>query len=225
MAAAEIAGAPQPSANAESWSESQRYELDFWKNRWPYRDWSLDKLQELRLADAAWVLRNLGFTQTGPRTWEGFTGSVLEVGCGPIGFFELVEGVQVTANDSLMAAYAAEIPYATMGRRGSANYVGTQVQDFTQRFRFVLCSNVLDHTADWMEFLELLTNRVEPGGQLLLITDTRGRPMPGHTQVFSPAQLQRALRWLGMKTVHCWRVDEKKKDDHKDYQVFARVSA
>lgn len=224
MAAAEIAGKPQPSANAESWTDSQRYELDFWKNRWPYRDWPLAKLQELRHADATWVLKNLGFTSSGPRTWEGFAGSVLEVGCGPIGFFELVEGVDVTANDSLMAAYAAEIPYATLGRRGSANYVTTQMQQFTQKFCFVLCSNVLDHTADWMEFLELLSSCVEPGGQLLLITDTRGRPMEGHTQVFSPAQLQRALRWLGMKTVHSWRVDEKL-DKHRDYQVFARVSA
>ena len=211
------------SANPEVWHESQNYELTFWKTRWPYRDWPLPELQKLRLEDAAWLLKNLGFNRASPQKWDGFAGTVLEVGCGPLGFFELTEGVDVTANDSLMAAYAREIPFSTLGRRGSANYITQGVQDITETYDFVVCSNVLDHTADWMEFLELLVNRVKPaGGQLLLVTDTRGNPIPGHTQVFSPGQLMRALKWMNLDILY-HRTDDKSQAGHCDHQVFVRA--
>jgi 2-polyprenyl-3-methyl-5-hydroxy-6-metoxy-1,4-benzoquinol methylase len=180
-------------------------------------------MQELRHGDGTWLLKNLNMPPNGPHSFEGFTGSVLEVGCGPIGFFELTEGVEVLAIDSLMAAYAREIPYSTLGRRGSSTYAATLLQDITDKFRFVVCSNVLDHTADWMEFLELLANRVEPNGQLLLMSDTRGYPAAGHTQVFTPSQCQRALRWLGLTKSYYFRF-ESFANAHADHRVFARAA-
>lgn len=205
------------------WNDSQRYELDFWKNHWPYRHLPMSEMQELRHRDATWLLTSLGFQKQGERGFAGFAGSVLEVGCGPIGFFELVEGVRVTANDSLMRAYASEIPYSTLGTRGSSTYVESGVEAITEKFRFVVCSNVLDHTADWLEFLELLASRVDAGGELLLMTDTRDRPASGHTQVFSPAQLRRALRWLGLGTLKHDRV-ERVTDGHCDSRIFIRAA-
>ena len=168
-------------------------------------------------------MSSLGFSGGPGRSFEGFAGSVLEIGCGPLGFFELTENVDVLASDSLMDLYAAEIPYSTLGRRGSTNYVATPLQAIEQRFRFVVCSNVLDHSADWLEFLELLVNRVGPGGELLLVSDTRGYPMEGHTQVFSPEQAVRALRWLGLNRV-LFRKDARAFNDHCDTRLFLRVA-
>lgn len=209
-------------ANAEGWGDSQIIELNFWKNHWPYRNLTMPELQTLRANDARWLLTSMGFKQTADNAFEGFTGSVLEVGCGPMGFFELTEGVQATANDSLMEAYAKEIWYSTLGKRGNATYVPTPVQHIQEKFDFVVCSNVLDHTADWLEFYELLANRVNPTGQLILMTHTRGQPMPGHTQVFTPEQLVRVANWLGFSKVYHHHAS-KSQDNHSDYHVFLRA--
>jgi 2-polyprenyl-3-methyl-5-hydroxy-6-metoxy-1,4-benzoquinol methylase len=215
--------APELTVNKNEWPESQRYELLYWKEKWPYRTWPIEELQKLRHADATWLLSNLGFAKKDEFTFQGFEGTVLEVGCGPLGFFELTRGVAVTAIDSLMKAYASEISYATLGARGAATYLDKNLEEITDTYRFVVCSNVLDHTADWMEFLEELVKRVSPDGELLLVTDTRSKPMVGHTQVFTPDHLKRALSWLGMKRVVQYRVDDQKNNNHCDWRVFARV--
>ena len=72
----------------------------------------------------------------------------------------------------------------------------------TETYDFVVCSNVLDHTGDWLEFAELLASRVGPAGQLLLMTDTRDAPVMGHTQIFSPSQLVRVFKLLGLKNIY-----------------------
>lgn len=213
------AGAPSP---AEPLLETQYYELLFWKEKWPYRDWAIPELQKLRHADAAWLLSNLGFRQRDELSFHGFEGDVLEVGCGPIGFFELMRGVEVTAIDSLMGAYAAEIRYSTLGKRGSATYAAKRLDEVAETYKFVVCSNVLDYSDDWMEFLEMLVRRLRPDGELLLSTDTRTRPSIGHSQVFTAAQLRRALDWLGLRAIQTFRV-EGPSNDLCEHRVLARI--
>jgi 2-polyprenyl-3-methyl-5-hydroxy-6-metoxy-1,4-benzoquinol methylase len=133
-----------------------------------------------------------------------------------------MQGVMVTAIDSLMGPYAAEIPFSTLGARGSTTYVAKDISELTDRYRFVVCSNVLDHTADWMEFLEHLAARVRPDGELLLATDTRSKPMIGHNQVFTPEHLKRAMKWLGLRRFEYYRVDDNK-SNHCDARVFVRA--
>ena len=189
-------------ANRDSWDGSQKFELEYWKNHWPHRHESLKTLQKSRHGVGVWFLESMGFERAGDGSFPGFRGRALEVGCGPIGFFELFEGVQVDAVDSLMAAYAAEIPYATWGTRGAATYSSMSLFDVEEPYDFVICSNVLDHTADWMEFLEGLHHAAKPdGGEVLIFTDVRGVPAVGHTQVFTPDQVRRGLTWLGVKAI------------------------
>ena len=188
-------------------SEAQQYELLFWKERWPYRGWAVPQLQDLRHADGVWLLKNVGLQQRDEFSFDGFEGRVLEVGCGPIGFFELMRGVEVTAIDTLMAAYASEIPYSLLGTRGATTYTSRRLEEEPGTYKFVVCGNVLDYSDDWMEFLEAAVARVEPGGELILSTDTRTRPSVGHPQVFTAAQLKRALKWLGMRELRCFRAD------------------
>jgi SAM-dependent methyltransferase len=203
-------------------NEFQRYELLFWKERWPYRDWSIAELQKLRHADASWFLTNLGFGRRDEASFEGFEGDVLEVSCGPIGFFELMRGVEVTAADPLLGVYAAEIPYAQLGRRGSTTYVSGALGDVPGEFDFVVCRNTMDATDDWMEFLEQMVEMLRPNGELLLLTDTRTRPTVGHPQVFTASQLRRVLGWLGLRRFHCFRAD-KPASDMCEHRVFVRA--
>ncbi|WP_210252096.1 methyltransferase domain-containing protein [Rhodoplanes serenus] len=211
-----------PTANPDGWDSSQRYELVFWRDHWPYRHFPLQELQTMRHGDAVWFLKQMEFVQSSEKRFEGFEGSVLEAGSGPIGFFELMENVDVTAQDTLMELYAEHLPYSTLGKRGAATYTGTPVPQFEDRYRFVVCSNVLDHTADWIEFLRDCCVLLEPGGELLLITDSRGAPMEGHTQVFSPQQLRMVLRILGAQTFLVDRT-EPVTDGHCDFRNYVRA--
>jgi 2-polyprenyl-3-methyl-5-hydroxy-6-metoxy-1,4-benzoquinol methylase len=90
-------------------------------------------------------------------------------------------------------------------------------------FEYVVCSNVLDHTADWIEFLRDCCALLKPGGELLLITDSRGAPMEGHTQVFSPQPLRMVLKILGAQTFLIDRT-ETVTDGHYDFRLYVRAT-
>lgn len=211
------------SADPEQWIHSQEYELSFWKDKWPYRHLSVEELQEARHKDAMWFLGKMGFTYGSSNyRYEGFEGKVLEVGSGPIGFFEKVEGVTVTAQDSLMGLYAENLPFSILGERGSSCYIRDGVPDIESAFDFVVCSNVLDHTADWIQFLIDCVGRLRTGGELLLVTDSRGVPAIGHTQIFSHDQLVRVLELLGAKQFKVKAV-EREDGVHCDYRHYFRV--
>lgn len=211
------------SADSEQWIHSQEYELSFWKDKWPYRHLSVEELQEARHKDAMWFLGKMGFTYGSSHyRYEGFEGKVLEVGSGPIGFFEKVEGVTVTAQDSLMGLYAENLPFSILGERGSSCYIRDGVADIESAFDFVVCSNVLDHTADWIQFLVDCVGRLRTGGELLLVTDSRGVPAIGHTQIFSHDQLVRVLELLGAKQFKVKAV-EREDGVHCDYRHYFRV--
>jgi 2-polyprenyl-3-methyl-5-hydroxy-6-metoxy-1,4-benzoquinol methylase len=133
-----------------------------------------------------------------------------------------MRGVEVTAIDTLMAPYAAEIPYSILGKRGATTYEAGRLEEATGAYRFVVCGNVLDYSDDWMEFLEAAVSRMAPGGELLLSTETRTRPSVGHSQVFTAAQLKRALKWLGLREMRCFRV-EPPSNDLSEHLVFVRA--
>ncbi|MGQ7818956.1 class I SAM-dependent methyltransferase [Metapseudomonas furukawaii] len=211
------------SADPEQWGKSQEYELSFWKEQWPYRHLSVAELQGNRHKDAMWFLGKMGFAkgETDFR-FDGFDGEVLEVGCGPIGFFEKIDGIAVTAQDSLMKEYSEELPFSTLGKRGAATYVCVDVSELSGLFDFVVCSNVLDHTGDWIQFLSVCTKRLKKGGEFLLVTDSRGVPAEGHTQIFSHSQLIQVLELLGAQH---FKVDAFQREDgvHCDYRHFIRA--
>jgi len=192
-----MAEAATVTADPSGWFASQSYELDYWCNHWPLRGMPLGEIRRSRHGAYGWFLGEMGFRRRSEYAFHDFSGTVLEVGSGPIGFFELAEDVTVTSQDSLMAQYAEQLPFSTLGTRGSTTYVAQTLNAIDTKFDFVVCSNVLDHTSDWIEFLELCADRVKVRGQLLLYTDSRGVPLPGHTQIFSPQQLRRVLRLMG----------------------------
>lgn len=220
-------GEAGPAPAAEDWAASQSYELLYWRDHWPLRAEPIEAIRRQRFDVAQWFLDALGFPREGEsRRFHGFQGRVLEVGCGPIGFFDLVEGIACDAMDSLMADYARELPYATLGPAGSTTYLAeTRLEALTGAYDFVVCSNVLDHTGDWRAFLRLLcaTAQRAAGGRLLLYTHTRGAPLPGHTQVFSPGEVLDAVQAEGLRQVE--RVVARPCPPHAEYELFLRAMA
>ncbi|MFZ6047192.1 class I SAM-dependent methyltransferase [Pseudomonas sp. CR3202] len=171
-----------------------------------------------------WFLGKMGFAKASSNYhYESFEGDILEVGSGPIGFFERVDKVSVTAQDSLMGLYAKNLPFSIIGRRGAVTYIQEDIADIDDVFDFVVCSNVLDHTADWIQFLIDCVKRVREGGELLLVTDSRGIPAVGHTQIFSHNQLVRTLELLGAKQFIV-NIVEREDGAHCDYRHYLRVA-
>lgn len=206
----------------ETWAASQTYELDFWKHAWPLRDLPIDEIRERRFADAAWLLGAFGYAAAGRRFGE-FAGRVLEVGCGPIGFFELVEGIECDAIDTLMAAYAWELPYARLGRHGATHYLDRPIEACRPDYDFVVCSNVLDHTGDWRAFLGACCRALRPGGRLLLYTHCRARPADGHTQTFTPGAVVDAAIASGLDEIE--QSVSRPMPAHADRELFLRARA
>lgn len=165
-----------------------KFELSFWVNKWPYRHLSRQEIIEtVRRDDAKWFLEEMGFRETTAGAFDGFHGVVLEVGSGPIGFFEGVQGVTVDAIDPLMKAYSTSLPFAVYGAVNNYQYSDTPVESIEKKYDFVVNSNVLDHTDDWKAHLAYCINAVNrPTGQLLLFTHCHFLPFPGHSQLFMP---------------------------------------
>jgi SAM-dependent methyltransferase len=225
--------APSPVAQAshgtppvEKWEDSQSYELSFWRNTWPFRHIPREELvAQVRNQDAHWFLRSFQFSPETSHRFSGFSGKVLEVGCGPIGFFESIEGVQVLGIDTLMALYAEHLPFSRLGPVGNYVYSPQRVEDVQEQFDFVVCSNVLDHTSDWRSFLNACLRRVKPGGgQLLLYTHCRNAPSPGHTQVFGPQDLIGHLLKNGVRSISQARV-RPDVSAHADFECYVRCDA
>lgn len=126
----------------------------------------------------------------------------MEVGCGPVGFFESINGVNVTAVDTLMEAYARKLPLSVVGKVNNYIYKSCSIEDVVDKYDYVVCSNVLDHTDNWEKFLHMLLDKVKINtGCLLLYTHCRNRPSPGHTQVFCPSDIIKSLVGAGVERI------------------------
>lgn len=179
-------------------SDADPSDLEFWRDRWPYRDLAIAEMQELRHDDARWLMQQFGVVETRPRHFEDLAGRVLELGAGPIGLFELLEDAEVVAQDPRQAVYADQLPFATLGRRGSAMYVDTAIEAFEDAsFDVVVCGGMLDQCGDWIALLQHARRVLRPGGTLMLFTTSRSAPRGGRDQVFTHEQLRYVLRLLG----------------------------
>jgi 2-polyprenyl-3-methyl-5-hydroxy-6-metoxy-1,4-benzoquinol methylase len=214
-----------PQKKLESWEQSQKVELDFWVNSWPYRNLPREEIiSEVRSKDAHWFLQHMGFpVKTPNKIYDGFEGKVLEVGCGPIGFFENIEGITVKAIDPLMKLFADNLSFSQYGKYNNCDYSDDALESIKETFDFVVCSNVIDHTDNWAEFSSNLTKKITPNtGELLIYTHCRYEPSPGHTQVFSPNNLLTLFLKNNM-FIRYWKVLPDK-EAHADWHLIGRMT-
>ena len=186
------------------WRESQRYELRFWATEWNSEllRKGTDAVIAHRLEDGRWLLSAMQILfEASTLESSVFRGEILEVGCGPVGFFETWPGVQVVGCDPLMAQYAATLSCSHLGARANYLYTDTSVQEISRSFDFVVFSNVLDHVENWRFVAYHMVRLCKVGGSLLLFTHCRSEPVEGHLQTFTPGQVRSFLEALGMKVI------------------------
>jgi len=179
------------------WEQSQKFELDFWTKQWTAsfaekngRKLTIDEIIENRQQAGRWFLESFGICVRGDLSSDTFVGNVLEVGCGPVGFFEKFSHIDVHGIDSLMAQYASNLFFSSLGQRNNYSYSSTSLKDIrSNEYDWIVCSNVLDHTENYKLFLKEMLRVAGKRGSILLVTDCREKSEPGHAQIFSPGQV------------------------------------
>lgn len=179
------------------WERSQEFEFNFWVNQWTtthaQRDGqqlSIEEIISARQKAGIWLLQNFHIPISDDLTSEIFAGTVLEVGCGPIGFFEQFSAVKVLGIDPLMGQFAAHLYYSVLGARNNYLYDETHIKDLRDNeFDWIVCSNVLDHTENYKFMLREMMRVADKRGVILLVTDCRNKGELGHAQAFSAGQI------------------------------------
>jgi len=164
----------ESSLTEEQWSESQRNEAWFWKTQ---KD--QDNLEQRQrnayyrnvLEDGCLIFRDFfaqDFTES----------SIMDVGSGPEGILHVLDAKFKLAVDPLMSTYIEQ------GYKVGANnvwWLAEAAEDFYPYtipgnpvfFDYALCLNALDHMRDPAMAIKNIAEYLEPGGELLLITDLR----------------------------------------------------
>lgn len=189
----------------DAWAADQLAQLEYFKHAWPLRECRRAEISACRLADAAWLLEGCGMPAFEGRACPGFTGRVLEVGSGPVGFFDLVEGITCDAIDPLMAAYAWELPFAGLGPVGATAYWDRPIAAMRGPYDWVVCSNVLPHAADWRTLVTELG--VATGTGRLLLATPVGLPRPAGGAPCSAGEVLDAVRAAGLPRIEHLRCE------------------
>ena len=158
----------------EQWSESQKNEAWFWKTQ--KDQGNLDQYHRNNhyrnvMEDDSVISRDF-FAQD-------FTEStIMDVGSGPEGILHVLDAKFKLAVDPLMSTYIEQ------GYKVGADnvwWLADAAEDFYPYtipgnpvfFDYALCLNALDHMRDPAMAIKNIAEYLEPGGELLLITDLR----------------------------------------------------
>lgn len=130
----------------------------------------LHKLNPVRLAYIRdWIDQHWQCDECGRRPLEGKT--ALDVGCGAGLLAEPLArlGARVTAIDPAEELIAAALDHAA-GQGLAIDYRSMAVENLEGEFDLITAMEVIEHTADPEQFLQLLARRLNPGGLLILST-------------------------------------------------------
>lgn len=130
----------------------------------------LHKLNPVRLAYIRdWIDQHWQCDECGRRPLEGKT--ALDVGCGAGLLAEPLArlGARVTAIDPAEELIAAALDHAA-GQGLAIDYRSMAVENLEGDFDLITAMEVIEHTANPKQFLQLLARRLNPGGLLILST-------------------------------------------------------
>lgn len=151
------------------------------------------------------VMRRFGLTVTSGQT-------MLDIGCG-YGFFMRRMQDLTSANTAGIELSQAQLSYA---RESLGLTVERDISALPERFLegvdLMVCFEVIEHISDPIDFLRDYTQRLRPGGTLVLATDnfsslpvrTMGDSFPKwiphqHISLFDPASLEKSLTRAGLE--------------------------
>ena len=133
-----------------------------------------------------------------------FCGRILDVGSGPISYFECHPQTKVIAIDPNINEYnQANSNIFKIGKINNVEYISGYVSNIPypppEKYDLIWCTNVLDHTKDFRQILEHFSRLISNSGVCMVQTDCRspGNISPGHEGVFSKSALIKEVRQLG----------------------------
>ncbi|MEM1156909.1 MAG: class I SAM-dependent methyltransferase [Verrucomicrobiota bacterium] len=131
----------------------------------------------------------------------GFRGKLLDVGCGPVSYFEGFPELDVVAVDPNLEGYAqANSEFFKLGEVNNVKYIsGFLTNDAVFKADMIWCTNVLDHDENYRDILAPFSDLLTDAGVCLLQTDCRSRWNVNacHPGVFTQKELLATIKDLG----------------------------
>lgn len=147
------------------------------------------------------------FMRTGWSIDELAGGSIVELGCGPLGMVEFLPGATKAGFDPLNAYYENLFGKA---RRGDVHYTSDLDELLADRqgtFDLGICFNVLDHLPEPRPLLDALMSLIRPDGRFLVqvntIRDECTQPNAHRRMHPSPFTAERIISWLAEYSDDC----------------------
>jgi SAM-dependent methyltransferase len=218
------------------WLTAQKYEQGFWQRlasdiaagaraQLDWYNWRARRLEELLAA--------VPDSRTD-------TGKVLEIGSGPIGIINFLNGTERVAIDPLEHFYRATPSLVALRRAGVTYLTGTgeQLPLKTGSCSLVIIDNVIDHTQAPGRILDEIHRVLEPYGSLYLSVNVHKpwgallhkllaatRIDPGHPYTYTSGSLLRLLDKHGFTVVREQIADyrEARRKDRAATDLKARV--
>lgn len=119
--------------------------------------------------------------------------SVLDAGCGPAGVFIICNNPVVYALDPLLPKYEKHLSHFDTQHWPHIHFLAMALEDWIpeRTFDLVFCLNAINHSRNLKQSIEVLRQTLQPGGKLILSTDT-------HKYEF----LCRIFQWLPGDILH-----------------------
>ena len=127
-------------------------------------------------------------------------GKLLDIGSGPISYFECFPSVEVVALDPCIDSCVELCPgIFKKGQVNNVKYISGTIDDITEdEFDIIWCTNVLDHIESYKHIFRKFPNLLSENGICIIQTDCRStfNTCEGHEGVFSAKELLREIRAL-----------------------------
>ncbi|MCF7859519.1 MAG: class I SAM-dependent methyltransferase [Candidatus Cloacimonetes bacterium] len=153
--------------NNVKWKLAQFLELNWW--RFYFKDKSKEKYYSDKMKYLLRILKSLEYTL------DDFTGkNILNAGCGPAGFFILLNEAKITAVDPLLNRYEKKIEFFNMSDYPNVKFESISVEDFQPeiKYEFIFCINMLDHVREPEKVIRVFKNVLADEGKVIVLVDT-----------------------------------------------------
>lgn len=183
-----------------AWREAQLRELAFW--RWVAFEGYQNLIPDLFPLYQEHFMVSTYF-RTGWSLQRFSRQAIFELGCGPLGMIEYIPGRRRVAFDPLNAHYSRLFAKC---RSRDIQYCSRkeELASLSDKFEFVVCHNVIDHTDDPAWWFNTLFDMLKQDGDFLFQVNLTRREVPQSSEHMkmhpSPITREQILEWLAAQS-------------------------
>lgn len=153
------------------WKVAQHLEINWWKNYLKKRDPKGYKAFKTNY----WREKIIGRFDIKINPND----KMIDVGCGPMGIFSVLEGKDITAIDPLLNKYEEELDHFKKADFPNVTFITTSLEAYqpTEQFDTVFCINAINHVKDIHQCYDNLIDLIKPGGRLFISIDAHNHQL------------------------------------------------